>query len=946
MREKKEKQKIKFNLKGIKLGSLIEYLKSHRLVAILIAVALVAVIVLILMMTVFGGNQASTEIKTDGEDAVNKKTNISDLSIFIPENAYPYPKSYIIEKLPRDLEYEKYKNTGRYTGDIYELVPGDGRQDLALEPMTFQYIFPEEYYFGSEYNNAELVYIRNRENPVARIFSGGELVKNKNGRLVLEVKAFHGSLIGMRINNPDKTEWGLKKTIEKEETLKPHMLIIPGIDSNFLGFLPNTITNSNPQGNNFWEVTFPDRTIWSYNYPLTQTRSEEYMQSMKAFFAENSRTSYVMYEAHKLAEELKNTSKTFDVIAHGIGGVIARYAIEKYGVDNIRKLVLISAPNAGTNIVNTTFLNMLYGKNPEVISDIYSTDSETIRFVESNNLSYLEKVNSFYSDILPGSQILQELENSIRDDIEYAFIAGSYPGFDTDLEGTQLAKFYPENTPDKGDGIVSVYSGLYPSIENGGEEKENLFSLILPYSFFDIFVQNESLKYIYNFLESGIEQVVVPEFQDDTFKEWQYQYDTNMSTYTSDVEWPFSTSTVLNNESTETTQSTPTEANITTPFSDWKNTNDDYNVDNSETITDNSTKNTLSDNGDKTVIPKDNNSVSDHPADSTDDNNVDNTDSNGTGSDVATSTVVTTKNGTGNEIKVFIPDSKKWRFPGFPLIDGESTEIIRYDYLRNYIPSGISPYGLRVAGEDLYVLAEEGLAYMKGQNDFEIISDDQITSTYLLNSSLYTTDNGMLKSYKEGKLNSKDYLMNETDIISMAVNDSGRYLLSRYRGLILETPKSSFEIQGNYGKLILFGVYPYAICDTGIFLFNGKEIVEISRPFNEYGSFLDGVVKDDTLFVLSSDYYLSAISLDGKKHVDMPLATAGGFKILKNENHIIVCGRNKLVVYNFDSANPSGSYFNLEEGEVLIDAVYSGGKILMLIRNNDRVYIEKVTIIT
>jgi len=201
------------------------------------------------------------------------------------------------------------------TGNVYELTPQDGRNDLALQPMIFEYRFPSEFFFGPEYNNAELVYADSKENPVLHVFGGGEF-HQKNDQVVLRVNAFHGSILGLRIKNPEKPTWGLQKAIEKPDTLKPDLLVIPGVDANFLGFLPNTVTNENPQGNNIWEISFPDRTIWAYLYPLSETRSLEYMDEAKLFFDSISNTSYIRFEAHRLAQALQNSSRQFDIVAH------------------------------------------------------------------------------------------------------------------------------------------------------------------------------------------------------------------------------------------------------------------------------------------------------------------------------------------------------------------------------------------------------------------------------------------------------------------------------------------------------------------------------------------------------------------------------------------------------------------------------------------------------
>jgi len=243
------------------LNSAVEYFKTHRLIG-LISLAVLTMVIILTVFLLLPKNPAEVGTKQSQETT---QTDISDLSIIIPQNSFPYPKSFTVKELPSSEETLRLKELGRFSGNIYELIPTDGRNDLALEPMTFQYIFPTEFYFGTEYNNVELGYIEDKNSPIVRFFSGAELKTNNQNRLVVEIKAFHGSVIGLKVSNPQKMIWGLEKTIEKKPSLKPDILLVHGIDQNFLGFLPNTITNANPQGNNIWEITFPDRTIWSYN---------------------------------------------------------------------------------------------------------------------------------------------------------------------------------------------------------------------------------------------------------------------------------------------------------------------------------------------------------------------------------------------------------------------------------------------------------------------------------------------------------------------------------------------------------------------------------------------------------------------------------------------------------------------------------------------------------
>ena len=129
--------------------------------------------------------------------------------------------------------------------------------------MLFRYVFPSEFYFGSGFNNIELYYIDDPKNPIAQPFSGAE-VKIINDTIVVEARSYHGSVIGIRVSNPDKVEWGLQKKIEKRETLKPHLLIVPG-GRNFLGFA-DTISNVTRRATISGKLQ-PDRTIWSTAIP-------------------------------------------------------------------------------------------------------------------------------------------------------------------------------------------------------------------------------------------------------------------------------------------------------------------------------------------------------------------------------------------------------------------------------------------------------------------------------------------------------------------------------------------------------------------------------------------------------------------------------------------------------------------------------------------------------
>jgi len=957
-------------LKNIKINKIVEYAKSHRLMMIIILGAVVAVV----LLAVFFLPNLFNDIKTIGEDSKDQQsvqTDVKDLSVTIPETAFPYPKSFIIENLAKDDLYNQIKSKGNFYGDIYELIPADGRNDLALEPMTLTYRFPTEFYFGKEYNNAELLYVENKENPVIKVFPGGNIILNENQQPVLETKAFHGSLIGIRIKNPTKPQWGLKKIIDKEDTLKPDILLVPGIDTNFTGFLPNTITNENPQGDNLWEITFPLRSIWSYRYPLSETRSPDYMREAENYFNRISRRSYLRFEAEKLAEVIGSKNEEFDIIAHGVGGLIARYAVEKFQLENVRKVVLISTPNSGTNIVNPSFLNLLYGKDSQVLSQIYGMNADSIRYLNRNNMSYLENVNVFYTDILPDSETISLLEGSLREDIDYFFIAGDNPDFSADLEGTQFEKFYPENAKGKGDGIVSVFSSLFPVLNEKNSGLQNLTSRVFPFSFFDIFVQQETLQHIYSFLEEGIETVEIPEYEDDTFREWMYEGNGDNATIT-DEDTPFSTGSTSATETQTATDSQATQTDL--PDSTTETATDlfdDFQSWKSESFstpaeTDEQTTGTQKTGAEDTEAAESSDTVKDEdeakPEDTGDSQE---SDDKAGEKEVSESSETKTREEKTGEVEKdeetgkktatsvvperYDPTSVNWSKRRFPDTFEDINNMMLYNFTKIKLPPDMNPYGLSVSslgnqeGEIVYLFDNKGIIMMQN-GVFSRLSDKPVQAYYADGGSLYVVQNNILTKYTGGQPSKMEYLMFNAPIINIGITDSARYYLLNQDGLTLETPRHSFSIDGHYGKIIMHGVYPYIVTDAAVYFFDGVECKEIYRPYSGNIQLLDGLIMREALYILASDYSLRAISLDGEKMLLDSTNNTGGFKLLNNSSELIIAGRQKFNIIEYKDGKIFGSYFNLREGESMQDSVYYRGGILTLVKKNGEIYLEKVAI--
>jgi hypothetical protein len=933
--------------KGLSLRKIIDYFKSHRLLAIIyLAIVVVVIIILFLLINYFQNQQ--TEIAVSKTDEKSATADVQDLSLTIPENAYPYPKSFTINKIPRDAAYNQYKQLGNFYGDIYELSPNDGRNDLALEPMTYTYRIPNEFYFGDEYFNFELLYIENKENPVVKVFSGGEIIQTENNRPILRAKGFHGSLVGLRVNNPVKQSLGLKKIIEKPDNLKPDLLLVPGIDINFQGFLPNTISNTNPQGNNLWEVTFEDRSIWVYDYPLTETRSANYVREAQNFFTDISKTSYIRLEAEKLANSLLESEQEYDLIAHGIGGIIARYAVENYPITNIRKIVLISVPNTGTNIVNPSFLNLLYGKDTQVLSQIYGLDADTIRYLTRNNMGYLENVNVFYTDILPFAEVIKTLENSLRKDISYFFIGGNQPDFDAELEDSQFAKFYPENTFGKGDGIVSVYSAIYPSLEEAENEKDNVLSKIVPYSFYDIFLQQQTLQLIRSYLEEGIEVVEVPDYQDDTFREWMF--DNSDSTKTNSIgehendlfasTITLNPATVIQEEPEKVPNNLPTQTDNVQDLDDWKKETSPKEAEKDESAGTQTTENNIE--------KKETNGQAENTSNSKiENNNLEKTisiiESIKTSKDSEPIQYDNDAVNGSNQMETFTPKSSKWNTNLFPDTFVNIQNMIIYNLTRHKFPFDSSPYGIETVGDLVYIFDNLGITLFKN-GTFERISDGRVNAFFSDSRKLYVVQDNILTEYSNGEPSKMSYLMFEAPILSFAVTDSHQYYLLSQNGLTFETPSKSFKLNGHYGQILLYGVYPYIITDAGVYLFNGKDCELVYEPYNKDIQLESGIINNDSLYLLASDYSLRAISLDGEKILLDTVHNTGGIKILKTPEKIIVAGRNKFNIIDYSYKKPEGTFFEIPSTDKVLDVSIFEGHLLVLVREGDSTFLKKMAI--
>jgi len=510
---------------GLFLKQLWNYFKTHRLVSLIVASGAAATILLLVLIL----NRSSSVEITSGE-ASQTQIQYSRVTVEVPKGAYAGEKSFqVIEVKEGTQEYLKYKELAGFEGPIYKIIPTDGRDELALKPIKIRYKIDPSVYPGDEFVHFVLRYVTLKDPPVVSTISGCE-VRGESGRYI-EGLAFHTSfVVGLAFKKPEYADFGIKLAVDRPPSLKPDLLIIPGLDQNFTGVIPNTQTHDNPAGSNLWGLLFPDRTVWVYKYPLITTRPRNYTRALEKHFRTSSVPSYISFEAKRLAAELKRLSlRTFDVIAQGIGGLIVRYALESDPtITNVRSLVLLSVPNKGTNVTNPIYLSSLYGRPVENLGEIFGIEKDDMAFLISSLLGTLEKTNAYWSEILPSSLVIAKLEEfGMRKDVRYLFVGGRKPPGKIQIAGTELEKFFPEFVDGKGDGFTTIDSAIPVS------GSDNVKTLLFPYSFQDLYLKNDVLQALKDFLKAGIEIPTPPEFETDQFVERKVSEKTTSTS----VEW-------------------------------------------------------------------------------------------------------------------------------------------------------------------------------------------------------------------------------------------------------------------------------------------------------------------------------------------------------------------------------------------------------------------------
>ncbi|WP_126993799.1 hypothetical protein [Thermosipho globiformans] len=510
----------------LKLNKVIEFLKSFYkrkvLFILTISIVVIAVALSILLSRILSKN--AIEIKPNQEITI-----IENLHVNIPKGAFPYEKKFNLIPLTKDSNPEIF-SSAPFIDVVYDVKAADGKTDFSYVPMTFRYYFPAKYFLGIDYNNVALAYIPD-DGSAFRVFPGCYIGYDEKGYFV-EAKSFHSSKIGVVALTPKKQELGIKVLVEKLSP-EPAILIVPGTDRNFKGYFKSDESSDL----NFWSVAFSNRTIMLYNYPLYEVRSKLYQDMVTDYFKRSELKSYIEFEAERLATELKRFKNfKFDIVAQDIGGLIVTYTLLLHPeIDNIRRIAFVSVPFKGTNISNPVyFASLLYGKNPSALSKVYNLDDNVISSVQTHIFTYLETVNTYWNEILPNSRLLKKFEKfKFPDSVKVVSFMGTRPPLGIDITGSGLAKFYPELIKGQGDGIVSVDSAALDGVQLVQIDGD-------AYTFYSKSEFIEKLKEFFTF-----DEIKVPEYKDDTYREYVSQTEKEKEVYLSKlIPYRFSGATI------------------------------------------------------------------------------------------------------------------------------------------------------------------------------------------------------------------------------------------------------------------------------------------------------------------------------------------------------------------------------------------------------------------
>ncbi len=489
---KKILEKIKSLLKYKKMFSKIKnFIKTKKLLSIIILAAIIAGIAvgILFAQNISEANRKNIKINKqiftiaidpNGSCIYNvngkiytlsdtpslyKYSGISNFYITTLSGAYKIEKDYLVYK--EGLDALPSSISGTIISDIYSVVPKNGENILSMQPIYVTFRLPGTI----DKNKADYQIVRISGNSSVIPLKGAYL-HSDGSNYYITAKVYHLSKFALKyigtINI--KREYGLKEvySVETRGAGRP-ILIIGGIDKTIYDV-------------DFWMNMFPNRSIWFYYYPTTETRSLLYQstvdniwQNLKNYIASKykitlNRESYIISQASLFKQKLLEIQQTkkyinFDIIASGIGGLIARWSLEglpnENSIKNVKNLYLLDVPNNGLASVDPNRLKDIYGSSNAFIKKQFSIlDLDQVKWFTNRLITMLDNYSPFIQDIIPSSVTIAILNKatSLDKNITYHNFCGVKPIFDIKyIPGSRIEDEFPLFVNGKGDGRISIY---------------------------------------------------------------------------------------------------------------------------------------------------------------------------------------------------------------------------------------------------------------------------------------------------------------------------------------------------------------------------------------------------------------------------------------------------------------------------------------------------------
>ncbi len=475
----------KFKAKMPKLSFLSKFIPKKIFKNKILLISTVSVIVVVIGIFIYFSMRPKTPKKI-----------ILPAEVQSPEGALERGDYAVITPISSSTsDYTSAEVAASFIGTMYNLHWKSGLDTMSRAPIHVWIPIPSNYYFGQNAANVQAVELIDG---LPYTLYGGQ-IRTKNGRSYLECVTYFPGIVGLVLTS-SKSEYGIN-LVRKVSDNSPNLIIIPGSNMNFTGNIPGTTQN-------IWAENFPNYNIYVFNYPLVNPRSLSTTEKIMNYFSKTGSTSYVQYTANNFAALASTIKGDVYIIAQGIGGLIAREAVQEQKV-MAKKVILFDTPNKGTSFASSYMLSNLYNAGDVFISRELQVPRRTADYVMNMSISYLRLLNFFAQDVAPNSTFLIHL-NSKKTPKEVTFISitGTEPNA-VIPSSKKMEEFFPQLVPKDGDGVVSVKSAL-----SFGSKKYEF-----PYSFYDIFAHKEVQKLVKGLLSNSNSSFEEEKFTPDHFKE-------------------------------------------------------------------------------------------------------------------------------------------------------------------------------------------------------------------------------------------------------------------------------------------------------------------------------------------------------------------------------------------------------------------------------------------